>query len=111
MAVDPRSEFPAIAPQILEGCDLYFQYILRIRWIGIAYGTSPASLLLCGGGNRLVQPRRGTISRFPAFAFPADPQTGRRTRRAPLRPSRPKRRAPSSSSSLRICWESEGWET
>src|SRR5216683_2254984 len=28
---------------------LYFQYIVRIRWIGIAYGTSPTSLLLRGG--------------------------------------------------------------
>src|SRR6266446_8466507 len=91
MAVAPRSELPAIASQILEGCDLYFQYILRIGWIGIAYGTSPASLLLRDRRDWELQPRGAAITRLPAVTLAADSKAGRRIGSEAFRSSWPLR--------------------
>src|SRR6266436_5777654 len=73
----PRNRTIAISFRRVEGGELYFQYIVRIRWIGIAYGTSPASLLLRGRRGRLVQPRRGAVAHFSTITLPANTQAGR----------------------------------
>src|SRR6267378_8674249 len=74
IAAAAQSEPAVIATARVEVRDLYIQYIVRIRWIGIAYGAPSTSLLLCRRGNRQLQPRRGAVSRLSAVAFAADHQ-------------------------------------